>query len=130
MADNYGAAAGGADAGDGTQGGAASKKLLAAAAQDDPKFWLPKQLVNQLGYGGCAIIYTVFWYTRGRGSSDAEARRLLVLLIMFDAHFVKRCLECLFVHKWSQTKNELFMGLGEWLYVACGIGTACVHAAG
>ena len=37
MADNYGAAAGGADAGDGTQGGAASKKLLAAAAHGAPR---------------------------------------------------------------------------------------------
>lgn len=93
----------------------AAKDALLKKHDDGPKFWLPKQLVNQLGYGGCAVIYTALWFFQARKATDSHARRLVWLLVMWDTHFIKRCLECLFVHKWSDHRNELFMGLGEWV---------------
>ena len=51
-----------------------------------------------VSYAMPAITYDILWFTYGKPSSLFH----LIALGTYNAHFIKRILECLFVHKYSR----------------------------
>src|SRR3989338_4204779 len=72
-----------------------------------------KLLVNLVGYGGTCVIYAVLYSAEGGKGWEQKAAFLL-----WSVHFIKRCLECVWVHKWSEESLKVpwLMAIGEWIY--------------
>jgi len=81
---------------------------------------LNKFVVNLVGYGGSALVYLAFYLSHLRaGENEATALNpfyLMFLCVLYVTHFLKRVLECIFVHIWSDDTVPSFEGLGEWIY--------------
>src|SRR5687767_6457419 len=80
---------------------------------------LNKLLVNVAGYGGAALSYSCYFFLQARRDlpeHELHHYHLVLLLILWDLHFLKRVLEVLFVHKWTENSVAMGEGLGEWAY--------------
>jgi len=79
-----------------------------------------KRKTSLLAYGGSALIFTHFFIKRGLAQPvDLQSsQHFLLLIFLWDLHFVRRCIEAIWVHKFSNLteKIPLFEVIGVIFY--------------
>lgn len=87
---------------------------------------VPRVPFHILAYFGAATIYTAMYATIGR-SQTAEVQNsysFVLCLVLWDIHFIKRCLEVFFVHKYGKKHVPFFESFGEQV-VYLGFAAGC-----
>jgi hypothetical protein len=80
---------------------------------------LRKIAVNLVGYLGAAIAYDILYIVLASPSTSSTSEdinsqwHMRALLIAWNCHFIKRALECIFVHKWRDSHVPFLDSIGN-----------------